>query len=86
MDEISDIAETAPPSTARLSAEAITLAALLAEFEAKPLDISDDFPRNPAINHSELDAIERYMGDILDEVLGHHAAESSETSKRTIKE
>ena len=86
MDEISDIAETAPPPTARLSAEAITLAALLAEFAARPLGISDDLPRYPAINHSELDAIERYMGDILDEVLGHHAAESSETSKHIIKE
>ena len=69
MDEASDIAETAPPSTAPLSAEEITLAALLAEFEAKPLDISDDFPRTPAISDPELDAIERYMGDILDEVL-----------------
>ena len=69
MDEISDIAETALPSTGPLSAEAITLAALLAEFEAKPLDISDDLPRNPAISDPELDAIERFMGDILDEVL-----------------
>ena len=69
MDEVSDIAETALPSTAPLSAKAITLAALLAEFEAKPLDISDDFPRTAAISNLELDAIERYMGDILDEVL-----------------
>ena len=69
MDEISDIAETALPPTGPLSAEAITLAALLAEFEAKPLDISDDLPHNPAISDPELDAIERFMGDILDEVL-----------------
>ena len=69
MDEVSDIAETALTSTAPLSAEAILLAALLAEFEAKPLDISDDFPRTRAISDPELDAIERYMGDILDEVL-----------------
>ena len=61
MDEISDIAETALPSTGPLSAEAITLAALLAEFEAKPFDISDDLPGNPAISDPELDAIERYM-------------------------
>jgi hypothetical protein len=69
MDEASDIAETAPPSTAPLSVAVITLASLLAEFEAKPFDISDNFPRTPAISGPELDAIERYMGDILDEVL-----------------
>jgi hypothetical protein len=69
MNEASDIAETAPPSTAPLSVEAITLASLLADCEAKPFDISDDFPRTPAISNPELDAIERCMGDILEEVL-----------------
>ena len=82
MDETSDIAETAPPSTAQLSAEAITLAALLTEFEAKPLDILDDLPRNPAISEPELDAIERYMSDILDEVL----AQSSGATKHATEE
>ena len=82
MDEISDIAEIALQTTALLSAETITLAALLAEFEAKALDISDDLPRNPAISHPELDAIERYMSDILDEVL----AQSSGATKHATEE
>ena len=32
--------------------------------------VSDNLPGVPAISDAELDAIERYMGDILDMVLG----------------
>ena len=32
--------------------------------------VRDNFPAVPAISDAELDAIERYMGDILDLVLG----------------
>ena len=32
--------------------------------------VSDNLPAVPAITDAELDAIERYMGDILDMVLG----------------
>ena len=34
------------------------------------LMITDDLPHDAAISASELDAIERYMSDILDVVLG----------------
>ena len=34
------------------------------------LTITDDLPHGAAINLSEIDAIERYMSDILDVVLG----------------
>lgn len=34
------------------------------------LTISDDLPHDAAISSSEIDAIERYMSDILDVVLG----------------
>ena len=34
------------------------------------LTITDDLPHDAAISSSEIDAIERYMSDILDVVLG----------------
>lgn len=40
------------------------------EFEDQVLTITDDLPRDAAISSSEIDAIERYMSDILDVVLG----------------
>lgn len=77
---IPGITETASPSTAVLPAEMITLVLSLTEFEAQPLELSDDLPVSPIISQSELDAIERYMGDILDKVLCHAAGNLGSTS------
>ena len=68
MDETSDIADIELSTATTLAAEAIALAALVSEH-AQPLELSDDLPCAPAIRERELDAIERYMSDILDEVL-----------------
>jgi hypothetical protein len=40
------------------------------ELDDQVLTITDDLPHDAAINSSEIDAIERYMSDILDVVLG----------------
>ena len=40
------------------------------EMVDQVLMITDDLPHNAAISLSEIDAIERYMSDILDVVLG----------------
>ncbi len=40
------------------------------ELDDQVLTITDDFPHDATISLSEIDAIERYMSDILDAVLG----------------
>ena len=40
------------------------------EWDDQVLTITDDLPHDAAISLSEIDAIERYMSDILDAVLG----------------
>ena len=75
MDETSDIDTTGAPSTALLSNAMIGLVASLADDNARPLELSDDPLLTPRFAPAELDAIERYMGDILDEVLGIGTAE-----------
>ena len=40
------------------------------ELDEQVLTITDDLPHDAAIGLSEIDAIERYMSDILDVVLG----------------
>lgn len=40
------------------------------EMDDQVLTITDDLPHDAAISVSEIDAIERYMSDILDVVLG----------------
>lgn len=40
------------------------------ELDDQVLTIIDDLPHDAAIGLSEIDAIERYMSDILDVVLG----------------
>ena len=40
------------------------------ELDDRILAITDDFPHDAAITSSEVDAIERYMSDIVDLVLG----------------
>lgn len=40
------------------------------DVDDQVLTITDDLPHNAAIGLSEIDAIERYMSDILDVVLG----------------
>lgn len=40
------------------------------EMDDQVLTVTDDLPHEAAISFSELDAIERYMSDILDAVLG----------------
>ena len=49
------------------------------ELDGQVLKITDDLPGDVAIGLSEIDAIERYMSDILDVVLGSCAV--SATSK-----
>lgn len=40
------------------------------DLDDQVLTITDDLPHDAAIGLSEIDAIERYMSDILDVVLG----------------
>ena len=40
------------------------------DLDDQVLTITDDLPHDAAISSSEIDAIERYMSDILDVVLG----------------
>lgn len=40
------------------------------DLDDQVLTITDDLPHDAAISLSEIDAIERYMSDILDVVLG----------------
>ena len=46
-----------------------------------PITVSDNMPAIPAITDTELDAIERYMGDILDMVLGGGDSASAASSR-----
>jgi len=47
------------------------------ELDDQVLTITDDLPHDATISSSEIDAIERYMGDILDAVLGTCAANAT---------
>lgn len=67
MDETSDNADV--PPTAMLSMVPDALLAVLGQGEEQPLEIIDDLPRVSEISEAEVDAIERYMSDILDVVL-----------------
>jgi hypothetical protein len=66
MAKTSDIAET----QARYSDAPFPLPTVDVEMDDQALTITDDLPYDAAISASELDAIERYMSDILDVVLG----------------
>ena len=48
---------------------------------ARPITVIDDLPDVPAICQAELDAIERYMGDILDLVLGPAGSATTASSR-----
>ncbi|MEQ1697698.1 MAG: hypothetical protein ABL901_17840 [Hyphomicrobiaceae bacterium] len=50
-------------------------------FEERPITVTDDFPSTASICQAELDAIERFMGDILDEVFGHSATAGEGASR-----
>lgn len=82
MDETSDIVDFGSPSAASLAAEPIAPPPSLAEHDTHALDVSDDLPCKLAIGGPELDAIERYMADILDEIL----AQSPRATKDTHEE
>lgn len=86
MDETSDVAEREVSSTAQQFDDRALMAGLLAECDDQSLTVMDDLPDDPSISLSELDAIERYMGDILDQVLGHHCGEGSGTTRRSAQE
>ena len=51
------------------------------DIGAPPISVSDDLPAVPAICQAELDAIERYMGDILDLVLGPAGGAATASSR-----
>jgi hypothetical protein len=52
------------------------------EWDDQVLTITDDLPHDAAIGLSEIDAIERYMSDILDVVLGSCAASATTEVKQ----
>lgn len=82
MDETSAIVDIGSPSTALLPVEPIaptTLAPSLAEHDTPSLELWDDLPCSLAISRPELDAIERYMTDILDEVLEQNSVAKKHT-------
>ncbi len=84
MDESSDIVDIGSPSAASLPVEPIaptTLAPSFVKHDTPLLDLSDDLPRNLAISGPELDAIERYMADILDEILKQNSVATKHTSE-----
>lgn len=66
MAKTSDIAE----KQARYSDALCPLPTVDVEMDDQVPTITDDLPHDAAISASELDAIERYMSDILDVVLG----------------
>ena len=66
MAKTSDNAE----KQARYSDALCPLPTVDVEMDDQVLTITDDLPNDAAISASELDAIERYMSDILDVVLG----------------
>lgn len=66
MAKTSDIAEM----QMRRSDTASALLTVDVEMDDQVLTITDDLQHDAAISASELDAIERYMSDILDVVLG----------------
>ncbi len=66
MAKTSDIAEM----QARYSGAPCLLPTVDVEMDDQVFTITDDLPYDAAISASELDAIERYMSDILDVVLG----------------
>jgi hypothetical protein len=66
MAKTSDIAEM----QMRHSDTPCALLTVDVEMGDQVLTITDDLPHDAAISASELDAIERYMNDILDVVLG----------------
>ena len=51
------------------------------DVNARPITVIDDLPDVPAICQAELDAIERYMGDILDLVLGPAGSATTASSR-----
>ena len=69
MAETFDIADvrTAPPEQ---RPESRRVEKIDAELSEPLLAITDNLRRDAIIGEAELDAIERYMNDILDEVLG----------------
>ena len=69
MAETSEIADvrTVPPEQ---RPESLRVAKIDAELDEPLLAITDNLRRDAIIGQAELDAIERYMSDILDEVLG----------------
>jgi len=66
MAKTSDIAEM----QMRRSDTPSALLTVDVEMDDQVLTITDDLQHDAAISASELDAIERYMSDILDVVLG----------------
>jgi hypothetical protein len=81
MDETFDTAPTRASAAALKSDDRSISSPEFARFADQPLTIADDFPSITPIGQVELDAIERYMGEILDEVLGHSAAVSGGPSR-----
>lgn len=76
MEQHSNIAaKNGAPSAQPLDNRAV-LPALPSELDEQPLIVADDLPGSTPICEAELDAIERYMGDILDEVLGRTGREN----------
>ena len=69
MAEISDIADVkkVPPEQ---RSENLRVAKIDAEPDEPLLAITDNLRRDAIVGQAELDAIERYMSDILDQVLG----------------
>lgn len=66
-------AEVLDVLTAQQSDDTDLLSLAICGFEERPLIVTDDFPSTASICQAELDAIERFMGEILDEVFGHSA-------------
>lgn len=73
MDDASNIANVEAQPTTRSSGDRTLLPAVRSEFDERPLAVADDLPSYPSISEAEIDAIERYMADILDEVLSPSA-------------
>ena len=84
MAEISDITDerTVPPGH-RPAASCVAQIAI--DLDEPLLTITDNLKRDAVIGPAELDAIERYMGDILDVVLGS-CATSATTELNSPKE